>query len=74
MSDTRKRRRVSLHRDWHGHPQYKDVAKRLNQMPPEELAALLYRDSPDADFYERRQLLEKECIAAGIPIDTVNYY
>lgn len=69
-----RRKRITLHKDWRGHPQYKEVSKILSSLPPEELTRLLYANEPDAEYYERRQLLEAECIAAGIPIDTVNYY
>lgn len=64
--------RWQVHDEWKGHANESRVRKLLRSLSPDSLSTLLLNEDPEEG--ERSVLLEAECKAAGIDIETVKYY
>ena len=64
--------RFMVHPSWKGHHNEKEVRELIRKLSPESLSALLLKDDDPDDATIK--LLELECKAAGIPLETVNYF
>lgn len=72
MANDDNRVRWRMHPEWKGHTNEQRVKKVLRSLSPDSLSSLLFAEEETDEGVA--QLLEAECKAAGIPIESVKYY